>query len=346
MPVAQVAAGIPRLVEVARHTGPVLSLRISVPEALTDDVVTLLTEARSVTGLSVLRGASVIPPGDVVTADIAREGANPVLDALRDLGVHREGTVRVDPVDTWLSHAAFEAEKEAPGASADAVVWTQVGNRAYADSELNWTYVTFMVLATLIAGVAIVLDSSILVIGAMVLGPEFGPVAAIGVALVRRRTHLLAIATRTLVLGFAAGILMTFLAGLLGRALGWVTYADIVGPRPGTAFIYSPDRWTLVVAVIAAAAGVLSLTSARTGGLSGVFISVTTVPAAGNIALGSAFGAWHEVVGSAAQLGLNLVGMALAGWATLALQQLVWARVPARRRTLFRGRPMVGRPPD
>ena len=60
--------------------------------------------------------------------------------------------------------------------------------------------------------------------------------------------------------------------------------------------------------MIAAAAGVLSLTSARTGGLSGVFISVTTVPAAGNIALGLAFGAWHEVWGSALQLGLNLVG--------------------------------------
>ena len=48
-----------------------------------------------------------------------------MLDALRELGVHREGTVRVDPVDTWLSHAAFEAERTAPGASADAVVWTQ-----------------------------------------------------------------------------------------------------------------------------------------------------------------------------------------------------------------------------
>ena len=323
-----------------------LSLRISVPEGLTDDVVAVLTDSPGVTGLSVLRGASVIPPGDVVTADIAREGANPVLDALRELGVHREGTVRIDPVDTWLSRRAFEAEQEAPGASADAVVWTQVVNRAYSDSELNWTYLSFMVLATLIAGVAIVVDSSILVIGAMVLGPEFGPIAAIGVALVRRRTHLLSIATRTLLLGFAAGILATFLAGLLGRALGWVTYADIVGPRPETAFIYHPNRWTLVVAVIAAAAGVLSLTSSKTGGLSGVFISVTTVPAAGNIALGLAFGAWSEVWGSGLQLALNLVAMAAAGWATLALQQRVWSRVPARRRTRFGGRSMIGRPPD
>ncbi|HYH72396.1 MAG TPA: DUF389 domain-containing protein [Nocardioides sp.] len=322
-----------------------LSLRISVPAALTDDVVALLTDSEGVTGLTLLRGASLIPLGDVVTADLARERANPVLDALRNLGVHREGTVRIDPVDTWLSRPAFEAELEAPGASADAVVWTQVGHRAYADSELNWTYLSFMVLATLIAGVAIIVDSSILVIGAMVLGPEFGPIAAIGVALVRRRTRLLVLATRTLVLGFAAGILVTFLAGLLARALGWATSEDIVGPRPQTAFIYEPNRWTLVVAVIAAAAGVLSLTSAHTGGLSGVFISVTTVPAAGNIALGLAFGAWSEVWGSALQLSLNLVAMAVAGWATLALQQRVWSRVPARRRTRIGGRSVIGRPP-
>ncbi|HSE69514.1 MAG TPA: DUF389 domain-containing protein [Nocardioidaceae bacterium] len=57
--------------------------------------------------------------------------------------------------------------------------------------------------------------------------------------------------------------------------------ADVVGKRPETAFIYTPDKWSLIVAVIAAAAGVLSLTSARVGGLSGVFISVTTVPGGG-----------------------------------------------------------------
>ncbi|MGL5850292.1 MAG: DUF389 domain-containing protein, partial [Phycicoccus sp.] len=266
-----------------------LSLRISVPGRLTDEVVALLEHADYVTGLTVLRGASVIPPGDVVSVDVAREGANPVIEALRELGVHDEGTIRVENVTTWLSHTAFQAEARAPGASADAVVWTEVGNRAYEDSELNWTYLTFMVLATVIAAIAIVLDSAILVIGAMVLGPEFGPVAAIGVALVRRKLHLFALATRTLMLGFVAGILVTFIAGLLGRALGWITYEDIVGPRPATAFIYAPDRWSFIVAVIAATAGVLSLTSARTGGLSGVFISVTTVPAAANVSLGLAF---------------------------------------------------------
>ena len=111
-----------------------------------------------------------------------------------------------------------------------------------------------------------------------------------------------------------------------------MTLEDVTAERPGTDFIYSPDKWSFIVALIAAAAGVLSLTSAKVGGLSGVFISVTTVPAAGNIALGSAFAAWSEVAGSAAQLGLNVLGMVVAGWLTLTVQQHLWTRRPTWRR--------------
>ena len=124
------------------------------------------------------------------------------------------------------------------------------------------------------------------------------------------------------------------MAALIGRALGWVTLEDVLAERPGTGFIYTPDKWSFIVALIAAAAGVLALTSSRVGGLSGVFISVTTIPAAANIALGLAFWVGHEVWGSVLQLLLNITGMALAGWATLAVQHLVWQRISERRALL------------
>jgi uncharacterized hydrophobic protein (TIGR00271 family) len=311
-----------------------LHLRISAPTHLAEDVVSLLTEDPAVSAVAVLPGASVKPTGDVVLADLAREGANEIIDRLREMGLQHEGTVHVEPVRTWMSRSGLDAENRTPGSSADAVVWADVTQRAYDESELNWTYVSFMSLATLIAGIAIVLDSQILVIGAMVLGPEFVPIAALGLALVRRRYSLLALAGRTLVTGFAVAIAVTTVAALLGRALGWVTTEDVTGPRPQTAFIYTPDKWSFIVAVIAAAAGVLSLTSAKVGGLSGVFISVTTIPAAGNVALGLAFGVGSAVWDSSLQLVLNIAGMTLAGWATLAFQQIAWHRLSSRRARL------------
>ena len=313
-----------------------LQLRVTASSELAEQVIRRLEGDPAVSGLVVLPGASVKPHGDLVLAEVAREGANEVVDELRSLGVHHEGSVHLEPVRTWISQSGFDAERRTPGSSADAVVWAEVTQRAYEESELNWTYISFMTMATVIAGIAIVLDSQILVIGAMVLGPEFVAVAALGLGLVRRRFSLCYFALRTLLVGFFVAIAITALAALAARAAGWVVVEDITGPRPQTAFIYTPDKWSFIVAVIAAAAGVLSLTSAKVGGLSGVFISVTTVPAAGNVALGLAFGLGTEVRGSALQLLVNLTGMAIAGWLTLTFQQAVWGRMSARRERLMR----------
>src|SRR6478672_548582 len=308
-----------------------LPLRVSAAADTSELAVKMLSEDPAVSGLVVLHGASIVPAGDVLLADVAREAANDVIDRLRELGVHHGGTIHIEPVGTWISRSGFAAERLAPGSSADSVVWAEVIQHSYDDSELNWTYLSFMTLATLLAGIAIVLDSQVLVIGAMILGPDFGPVAALGVALVQRRWTLLRLAVRTLLLGFAAAIVVTTVAALVARGLGWITESDITGPRPDTGFIYTPDKWSFIVALIAAAAGALSLTSAKVGGLSGVFISVTTVPAAGNIALALALGDRHELWGSALQLIINLTGMGLAGWATLTVQKLVWTRISIRR---------------
>ncbi|MFE6863391.1 DUF389 domain-containing protein [Nocardia sp. NPDC057668] len=308
-----------------------LHLRTMAPDSLTADILAVLESDEAVTGLAVFRGAAVRPRGDLIMAQVAREAANDVVQRLRELRVHQVGSIEMDAVGTWLSRSAFDAELRTPGSSADAVVWAEVTQRSYEESELNWTFLSFMTLATVIASIAIITDSQILMVGAMVLGPEFGAVAALGVGLVRRRFVLLRLAIRTLVAGFAAAIAVTILLTLLGRGLGWITLDDVVGSRPGTAFIYTPDKWSFIVAVIAGAAGVLAITSAKSLGLAGVFISVTTVPAAGNIALGVAFGDGSTIWGSVAQLLLNISGMALAGWLTLALQQAVWSRVSVYR---------------
>ena len=308
-----------------------LQVRVNVPAGLADQVLDLFRHDPAVSALSHHRGASVTPAGDVVVADVAREAVNDLVDRLVELGVPEEGTIQVQPVTTWVSRRGLASEQLIPGASADAVVWAEVTQRAYDETELNWTYLSFMSMATLLASIAIVLDSQILVIGAMVLGPEFVAVAALGLALVRRRRSLLGSAVRTLLAGFLVAIALTTVLALLGRLLGWIEVSDLTTERTGTSFIYTPDRWSFLVALLAGAAGVLSLTSAKVGGLSGVFISVTTVPAAGNVALGLAFGLTDEIVGSSLQLVVNIAGMALAGWVTLAVQQHVWGRLSRRR---------------
>ena len=307
-----------------------LTLRVNASAALSEAVRARLEQEPSVSSLTVIPGGGVTPPGDVFLADIPRERANDLVDDLVALGVQIDGTIALIPIDTWVSKRGLAAEEEAPGLGQDAVVWAQVTERAYSESALTWTYASFMILATLLASIAIVTDSTILIIGAMVLGPEFVPIAALGLGLVRRRPMLVRRAARTLALGFALSIGIVTLLALLMRALHVLTGNTDLQARTATSFIYEPNMWSLVVAVIAGAAGVLALTASKGSGLVGVFISVTTIPASGNVALALALGVWSQALGSALQLVINIIGMALAGWATLALQQLVWRRYERR----------------
>src|SRR3954454_20662936 len=75
--------------------------------------------------------------------------------------------------------------------------------------ELSAVFLLYMILAALIAAIGIFLDSPILVVGAMVVGPELGPVAGLCVALVQRRGALARRSATALGLGFPLAILAT-----------------------------------------------------------------------------------------------------------------------------------------
>ena len=296
-----------------------LTVRVSCPSELSTRCEEILRSAPSLTALARYRGASVDPDGDVFEAQVERDAVNDLLGALMDLGVQQRGTIQILQPNSWVSQRAYDAEQASP--DTDNVVWSQVIEQAYEQSKITPIFLAFMTMATLLAAIAVITDSPILVIGAMVLGPEFMAVIAMGLALVRKRPHLLRQAARTLLLGFAFSITVTVGFVALARGSGLATLADVTAPRPGVSFIYTPNVWSFIVAIIAAAAGVLALTSSQATGIIGVFISVTTIPASGNIAVGIVFARWDEVLGSAAQLGINLTGMAIAGWITLALRQ-------------------------
>jgi uncharacterized membrane protein len=82
----------------------------------------------------------------------------------------------------------------------------------------------------------------------------------------------------------------------------------------------------VVLAVVAGLVGVVSLTLSRAGALIGVFISVTTIPAAADIAVSVAFGRWREASGSAVQLLLNVGLLIIVGAAALRAQRLIWRK--------------------
>ena len=301
-------------------------LRIVVPADRTEKVMGLLETTPSTCNLVFLPGAARQPSGDVILCDVAREDASVIIDDLKELGVPRDGSITLEQIDSQISDAARRAERAARGAPSDAVVWEEVEARTSESSELGGNFLVFMVLACLIASVGIFTGSPILIVGAMVVGPEFGPLAGLCVAAVERRRGPALRSLTALTVGFPIGITAAFLFTLACVATGLVDSSFKSIDNPLTQFIAEPDAFSVIVATFAGAAGVLSLTSAKSGALVGVLISVTTIPAAANVGVAAALGNWADWRGAMAQLSLNLISIIAAGICTLYVERVLFER--------------------
>jgi uncharacterized hydrophobic protein (TIGR00271 family) len=320
-------------------------LRIVVPSDRSEQVLGLLEATPSACNLVFLPAVARQPSGDVVLCDVAREDASVLIEDLKELGVARDGSISLEQIDSQISDAADRAEHAAPGAPADAVVWEEVEARTSESTELGGNFLVFMVLACLIASVGIFLGSPILIVGAMVVGPEFGPLAGFCVAIVERRANVALRSLAALAVGFPVGITAAFAFTLISKATGLLDVDFSGRDHPLTQFISNPDDFSFIVACFAGAAGVLSLTSAKSGALVGVLISVTTIPAAANVGIAAALADWSEWRGAMAQLAVNLTAIVLAGVTTLYVQRRLYER--RRRRHLGDGaRAAAGLPAD
>ncbi|MDX6583764.1 MAG: hypothetical protein QOI10_2948 [Solirubrobacterales bacterium] len=301
-------------------------MRIVVPAYQSEHVLDLLEHSPSACNVIFLERAARKPPGDVILCDVAREDASVIVSDLRELDVDTEGSIAIEQIDSMISVIAAEAERAAAGQPGDAVVWEEVESRTSENIELNAIFLAFMALACLIASVGIFLDSPILIVGAMIVGPEFGPLAGLCVALVQRRPEVARRSLKALAIGFPVGITAAWLFALAIRATDLTPGGFVVSQHPLTDFISNPDAFSFIVAFVAGIAGMLSLTSAKSGALIGVLVSVTTIPAAANIGVAAAFGEWSEWRGAMLQLSVNLCAIVLAGVGTLFVQRRLYMR--------------------
>ena len=307
-----------------------IHLRIVSPTACSDAVLETLEGNRSVCNVIHLQGVARDPEGDLFLADVAREDASIVLADLKHLGVGRDGSIAITDVEAYVSDRAEAAVEHAQGAPSDAVVWEEVEAQTDEQIELSASFLGFMVLSAVLCAIAIFQDSPVLLVGAMVVGPEFGPIAGFCVAIATRRIDVARRSGLALLAGFPLAIAATLLLALVLRATG-LTPDQFDGRDSSLSDLIShPDLFAFIVAASAGAAGVLSLSTAKSGAVIGVLVSVTTLPAASNVGIAIAYSDGDALAGSAGQLALNLVAILVSGTTVLTLQRAHYARRRAK----------------
>jgi len=188
-----------------------------------------------------------------------------------------------------------------------------------------FSFFLLLVAAGLLAAVGILTNSQILIVAAMVVGPEYSAILGTALGVTERSRRPVRRGLIALGVGFSLAVAAALLFSLAIRTtvgapgdyrLGFVPVADLIS---------KPDLYSLVVALIAGIVGVVSILQARASALIGVFISVTTIPAAADMGVSAAFGRWEETAGATEQLLLNVVILLVVGVAALVLQRRFWA---------------------
>jgi uncharacterized hydrophobic protein (TIGR00271 family) len=302
----------------------VLHVRVTSPPDVTGRLIDTLVGDPGVLNLVVLQGAARRPDRDAVQFDLRQGSANPVFRQLRSLGLGERGSIMVQAVDAALTDAEPPAAMPGTRHGEIAPVWELVEAGIRDGGVYAPSFFGLLIIAGLIACVGILTNSQILVVGAMVVGPEYNAIIAVALGIERWRPSMGRRGLVALLCGFLMAIAAAVVFGVAIRWSGHTPTAFRLGVRPVATLIDSPNLFSVVVAVLAGIVGVVSLTESRANALIGVFISVTTIPAAAALGLSLAYESWNRAGGSALQLILNVGLLILVGAAALRIQRLIW----------------------
>ena len=309
-------------------------LRLVASGDLTERIVALLAAEPGVSNLVVLPGAGRRPEGDAVQCDVASSAANSVLThlrAVRDDRADGAGPVAIQVVDAVIGERPDQAATFGIVDRDVAPVWDVIEARIRSGAVYPPSFYVLLAIAGLIGSVGILINSDILIVGAMVVGPEYNAIIGVALGIDRGDGRAVTRGVVALVAGFLAAIILTLAFGAVIRWSGHTPEAFSRGVRPVADLISSPDLFSVVVAVLAGIVGVVSLTEARASALIGVFISVTTIPAAASIGLSIAYTDASRALGSVYQLLLNVVVLIVVGAVVMRLQRIIWRAGPRPR---------------
>jgi uncharacterized hydrophobic protein (TIGR00271 family) len=269
----------------------------------------------------------------MISADLHPVGVDDALTALLALGLGPEDVTversnAIGPIERrsqWLAHRS------------DAMVWTEVVEGARENARLPARYLVFMAVAGVLAGIAVILQNSVLLVGAMAVSPDLLPITAACVGIIGSRWRLTGRAVGTLALGLTTAIFTAWLVTWFLDVTGFFQHATL--PNGGT-LILPTNNWatTIIVALVAGIAGMIAAET-RASAAVGVAISVTTIPAAAYTGVALMIGDSTEALTGIAVLTVNVAMLLIGGTLALLIQRWLHRRGRRMERAVTDGVP-------
>lgn len=255
------------------------TLEITVAPADTDTLCQDLAQVEGVLSLSVQHGASLKPPGDVVTVHALARAADPVVrcvSAVQPRGPLSIVTSEVSSIiDADHSHLAIDGD-------VDDALWEEMETGLSDQAWVTPNYLSLMALGGAVAASGLgdePVRQAVSIVAASVIAPGFEPILKIPLGLVLRRQQLVRRGLVSLASGYAAFILAAALLFLVLRVTGTVTVPQLVH-NTGVQRLAHPTLSDVLSSACATAAGAVMVTAYRRTVLSGPLIALVLFHAA------------------------------------------------------------------
>jgi uncharacterized hydrophobic protein (TIGR00271 family) len=172
------------------------------------------------------------------------------------------------------------------------------------DAQLNSTFMTLLILATIIATFGLYINSAGVIIGAMLLAPLMQPIVSASMGLLRQDSTLLLNSLKSIFLGVLAVLFSAMIIALL------LPMEQLTSEMNGR---LSPTILDMFVAIISGVVAAYAKSNEKIiGSLAGVSIAVALVPPIAVSGIGLGWGDWSMFSSAFLLFITNLVGIMMA----------------------------------
>ncbi|MFC4356624.1 DUF389 domain-containing protein [Halobium salinum] len=259
--------------------------------------------------------------GIVLYVPVPMEGVDEVLDRLGSAGLGDDDYTVITAVESAAAGAGIDAlreEFEEGPHGKSGLSHAEMEARAEDLTPARPTFVALSALSALVAVAGLLIESAIVIVGAMVIAPFAGATlsASVGVVVGDRETAVDSVVSQAL--GLTVATVAAVGTTLLLRWLGFVPTMLAVSSNSQVGSFITPNLLAVVIALCAGAAGALALVTDLPVSIAGVAVAAALVPSAGALGIGLAFGAPHVAIGALVLLFVNIVAINLTTYGTLA----------------------------
>jgi Domain of unknown function (DUF389) len=301
------------------------TIEISIAPSHADALVNRLRTLNGVVGLAHHRGASVMPPGDVVSIHALNSATDDVLKIVA------ASSDSVSVVTAEVASISDPAHQHAIDRDVDEAIWEEIETGLRHQGRLGTNYVALMALGGVIGAAGALAEpavAAVAYVASAIIAPGFEPIAKLPLGAVLRRAEVFKAGLISTVVGYGMLIATAFVTCLVLVALD---AADLDMFLSGDALKHTidPDAFVLSIAMAGAVAGVIIQAAYRRTVIAGALVALRLIEIAAVIGLALAFGrfdlAWQAVL----RLGVDIAFVFVAGVVVFGLKQLfVHRRAP------------------